>query len=194
MADTQTNRSDIRKQESQGLTRTQRGALQRWDPSFTNPLDFFERMSDEMDRMFDRMSLDFGFPRRSLVRDSLGGRAAAWSPRVEVSQKQDRFVVRAELPGLKKDDVHVELTDDALTIRGERRHEHEEEHDGVFQSEREYGQFLRTIPLPAGVISESARASFRDGVLEIEMQAAPSEANRGRRLEISDAQDTSEKK
>jgi HSP20 family protein len=101
-------------------------------------------------------------------------------------QKGDRFTIRAELPGLKKDDVQVELTEEAVTLRGERREEHEEEREGYYHSEREYGQFHRTIPLPEGVIAETAQASFRNGVLEITMQAAPAEASRGRTLEIQD--------
>jgi HSP20 family protein len=170
-----------------------RRGLSRWDsplsPAFGNAFDFFDRMSEEMNSVFDRMFGDFGIARRPGLSRGLynaANRQGLWSPRVEAFQSGDRFTVRAELPGLKKDDVHVDMTDDALTIRGERRSEQEEERDGYFRSEREYGQFYRTIPLPDGVIGESAKASFRDGVLEITMQAAPSEANRGRRLEIHD--------
>ena len=108
-------------------------------------------------------------------------------------QKGDRFVVRAELPGLKKDDVQVEMTDDAITIHGERRDEHEEERDGYYHSERQYGQFYRTIPIPEGVIPESAQATFNNGVLEVSMQAPPAES-RGRRLEINEGSQSSEKK
>jgi HSP20 family protein len=147
-------------------------------------------MNDEMDRWFDRVSHEMGFPRRSsLSRGVFGGRAGQglWSPRIEAFQKGDRFIVRADLPGMKKDDVEVELADDAITIRGERREEHEEERRGYYHSERDYGEFYRTIPLPEGVIGESAQASFRDGVLEVTMQAAPAETSRGRRLEIKDA-------
>ena len=90
--------------------------------------------------------------------------------------------------------MEVELTDDALTIRGERHEERQEEREGYFHSERQYGQFHRTIPLPEGVIVESANASFRDGVLEVSMQAAPSEANRGRKLEIKDTSHQEPKK
>jgi HSP20 family protein len=122
------------------------------------------------------------------------GREGIWSPRVEAIQKGDRFIVRADLPGLKKDDVQVELTDEALTIHGERQEEHQEEREGYFHSEREYGQFHRTIPLPEGVITESARASFRNGVLEISMQSAPSSVNRGRRIEIKDESQSGEQK
>lgn len=175
--------------ERQGLQRREpgRGLLQR------GPFDLFERMSEEMDRTFARMWRDFGLPGRSLR-----GRGFAdeglWSPRVEAFQKGDRFLVRAELPGVKKDDVQVELREDAITIRGERREEHEEEREGYYHSEREYGEFHRTIPLPEGVIGESAQATFRDGILEISMQAPPAEAGRGRRLEIEDASQGEQKK
>ena len=147
--------------------------------------------------MFDRIYRDFGFPGRSpLSRGFFGGpnRQGLWAPRIEAFQQGDRFIVRAELPGMKKDDVQVELTDEALTIHGERRAEHEEEREGYYHSEREYGTFHRTIPLPEGVIAESAEASFRDGVLEVRIQAAPSEANRGRRLEIRDGAEDERKK
>jgi HSP20 family protein len=183
MADTRTNRSETEKQTGQGVARQDQG-IQRHRPAFGGPFDWMERMSDQMDRIFG----DFGFgtPRRSwLTRGAFGpGREGLWSPRVEAFQKGDRFIVRAELPGLKREDVNVELTNDAVSITGERREEREENREGYYHSEREYGHFQRTIPLPEGVISESANATFRDGVLEVTMQAAPAEANRGRKLEI----------
>jgi HSP20 family protein len=70
-----------------------------------------------------------------------GGRDLSWMPRIETVQRGDQYIVRAELPGLKKDDVQVDLGENTLTIRGERREEHEEERQGYFHSEREYGQF-----------------------------------------------------
>jgi HSP20 family protein len=201
MADSKTNRSDVVKEGGQALARNERDTrgIQRWDPSFgsfASPFEWMDRVSEEMDRAFDRISRDFGFSRRSWPSHPFGSsaRQGLWSPRIEAFQKEDRFVVRAELPGLKKDDVQVELTGDALTIHGERREEHEEKREGYYHSEREYGEFRRTVPLPEGVITESARASFHDGVLEVSMQAAPSEANRGRRLEIKDASEGSQKK
>jgi len=77
------------------------------------------------------------------------------------------------------------VTDNDITISGERRLEEETERGGVYRSERSYGTFFRTIPLPEGAIADQAKASFKDGVLEIRMPA-PNQATRGRRLEIKD--------
>ncbi len=186
------NENNPRKEGGQALATHDKPhrSMQRWEPSGgIGPFDFIDRMSEEMDRVFDRVFRDFGMPRRSWWRSpgAMTGREGTWAPRVEAFQKGDRFIVRADLPGLKKEDVQVELTEDAVTIHGERREEHEEEREGYYHSEREYGQFYRTVPLPEGVIGESAQASFKNGVLEISMQAAPSE---GRKLEIKDGSDT----
>ena len=88
------------------------------------------------------------------------------------------------MPGLSRDDLSVEIGDNALTIRGERKYDHEEERDGVFRSERSYGSFYRVVPLPEGAVADSAKAAFKDGVLEIVMQAPSQEVRRGRRIEI----------
>ena len=202
MAETKRERSESGRQSGQSLEHPdqQRQGLQRRDPSlsaFAGPFDFFDRLTEEMDRTFDRLWRDFGSPRRSLLsRSGLGSRTGQglWAPRIEAFQKGDRFKVRAELPGLKKDDVQIELTEGALTLRGERQEEHEEEREGFYHSEREYGQFHRTIPLPEGVINESAQATFRNGVLEVTMQAVPAEASRGRTVEIQDASEGDQKK
>jgi HSP20 family protein len=135
-------------------------------------------MADEMERMFD----DFGLERRwSSGRREVG---QMWAPDVEVLQKNNELTIKADLPGLKKDEVSVEVTDNAITIHGERKREQQEEHEGFYRSERSYGSFWRTIPLPEGAITEQAKATFRDGVLEITMPAPPQ--SKGRRLEITE--------
>ena len=83
--------------------------------------------------------------------------------------------------------MKVEINDNVLTIQGERKQEHEEEREGWYRNERSYGSFYRAIPLPEGTISDSAKASFKNGVLEITLQAPPQEVSRGRRLEIKEA-------
>jgi len=94
-------------------------------------------------------------------------------------------VIKADLPGLSKEDVSVELSEDAVTIHGERKTEHKDEREGYYQSERSYGSFSRVISLPPGAMADQAKATFRDGVLEVTMPSPPA-ATRGRRLEITD--------
>lgn len=146
------------------------------------PLRGLQRVADEMDRLFD----DFGLGRRWLS-SPLAREASSyvWAPDVDVVQKDNELTIRADLPGLKKDEVSVEITDDAVTIQGERRRESEEEREGFYRSERSYGSFCRVIPLPEGAITEQAKANFRDGVLEITIPAPPT--SKGRRLEITEA-------
>jgi HSP20 family protein len=165
-----------------------RGAL--GDMFGGSPFQLMRRMSEEMDRVFDRVFDDFGSGRSVMPRSlfgggSLFGRETVWAPRAELFQKDDQFIVRAELPGLNRDDIDVTISDDQITIQGERRDEREREDEGLYVSERSYGRFYRTIPLPEGVIADSAKASFKDGVLEIRLQAPPHEVSRGRRVEIT---------
>ncbi len=107
------------------------------------------------------------------------------TPQIEVFERGEQFVVRADLPGLDKNDVAVELADNMLTISGERRDEHVETRHGVRVSERQYGHFVRRVPLPDGISGEDARATFQNGVLEITMPT-PSGHQRGRRIDIED--------
>jgi HSP20 family protein len=146
-----------------------------------SPFGMLQRFADEMDRLFD----DFGFGGRSATPSSWGTSLDVWTPNVEMFQRNNELTIRADLPGLKKDEVSVDVTDNAVTIHGERKREHEEEREGLYRSERTYGTFRRLIQLPEGAMAEQAKASFRDGVLEITMPAPPSA--KGRRLEITDA-------
>jgi HSP20 family protein len=138
-----------------------------------SPFALMRRFSEEMDRLFG----NFGFG--ASVASGFGrefGRPAdlessMWLPQVEAFEREGKLIVRADLPGLTKDDINVEVTDDAIKIRGERRQEREEDEEGYYRSERSYGSFYREIPLPSGVNREEAKASFRNGVLEITMPA-----------------------
>jgi HSP20 family molecular chaperone IbpA len=107
-----------------------------------------------------------------------------WFPQIEVFQRGDDFVVRADLPGMERENVTVEVTDDALTIHGERRSEREESDRGVYRSERSYGSFHRRIGLPDGVDAETAKAQFKNGVLEVTMRTTTPATERGRRIDV----------
>src|SRR5437879_2300179 len=148
-----------------------------------NPFAMLDRFTDEMDRVFG----DFGFGRGWLSPrwNAQLRTGTMWAPQVEVYQRNNELIVRADLPGMKKDDVSIEVTENDITISGERHQEQETEREGVYRSERTYGSFSRTIPLPEGAITDQAKASFRDGVLEITVPAPP-QTTRGRRLEIKE--------
>ena len=143
------------------------------------PFGLLRRFAAEMERVFDNFGFGGGLGSRGF-----GLTPGAWIPPVEVFRKDDRLVVRAELPGLNKDDVRVEIHDDALVIQGERRREQEVHRQGYSRSERSYGSFSRVIPLPTGIMPDKAEANFRDGVLEITMPAPRHEEPRGRQVEI----------
>jgi len=153
-----------------------------------NPFSLMRRMAEDMDRMFDSFSLGRGFashPVFGAERDSWRtGTSTEWSPQVEAFRRDDKLVVRADLPGLKKDDVKVEVDDGVLTISGERRDERQEERDDYYRSERTYGQFYRAIPLPDGIDDAQVDASFKDGVLEVSFPAPKPEDRKAKRIQI----------
>jgi len=170
--------ANLQRQSSTGTLSPQRHS---GDP-FASPFRTLRRLSEDMDRFFDRALGEFamGLP---LGQGALA-EGASWSPRIEAFQKDNQFIVRAELPGLKKDDARVSVSDSCVTIEGERRHEFEENRDGVFHTERSYGSFFREIALPDGAISDKAEATFKDGVLEVKLDAPPREVARGRSIDI----------
>jgi len=126
---------------------------------FSNPFSVMRRMHDEMDRVFsDVLGQQTG-------RAAMGG-FGTW-PAIDISERDNELSVCAELPGLKPEDVKVEVLENALVLEGERKQEHKEEEGGRFRSERRYGRFHRTIPLPEGAKTEDARADFKNGELRI---------------------------
>lgn len=145
------------------------------------PITFMRKFSEEVDHLFE----DFG-GRGWLtpMLDKAQLPQGPWSPQVEIFERDNELVLRADLPGLSKEDVNVEIADDAITIEGERKNEHEEKREGYYRSERSYGKFYRRVPMPEGVKAEDASASFSNGVLEITMPALKREPRKARRLDI----------
>ena len=147
------------------------------------PFAFVRRFGEEMDNLFE----DFGLDRSWLAPISGMARLpqGLWSPQIEMFERDNELVLRADLPGLTKDDVKVELANNGITIEGERKNENEDKGDGYYRSERSYGKFYRHLPVPEGVKPEDAKATFSNGVLEVTMPAAKREEQKSRRLEIS---------
>lgn len=158
----------------------------RWDPSqySSGPWGLVHQMQDQMDRWFSRFGLggSWGSPFTSMSRAAA---AADWTPAVDAFQRGNEFVIRADVPGMNRNDLLVEIGDDSITIRGERKHDEHREDEGIYWSERNYGEFYRVVPLPPGAIADSAKAKFSSGVLEITIEAPSSETRRGRKVDIS---------
>jgi HSP20 family protein len=136
------------------------------------------RMSEEMDRAFSQAWGGAG-----------GERAGSWYPAVDVSEHNNQLQVHAELPGLKPEDVKIELTDDSLIIQGERKHQQEHHIGRAYRSERRYGQFYREIALPEGINADQVKAQFRDGVLEVTIPL-PQQATKRREIQIQSGEAT----
>ncbi len=142
--------------------REERG-LRRREPS-----DLFEDMQREMARFWNQLSPFAGWSpfRAPRVWAQTG---PAWEPTADVYEKDDNLIVKAELPGVKKEDIDIELDQESLIIRGERHGEHEVRDEQFYRSERSYGSFYRRLPVPEGVRPDQIHASFADGVLEVRM-------------------------
>ena len=161
-----------------------------------SPFAIMRQGIDEMDRWWSRLTGGGGWLSQPLSRGGFSQFAQQlgdWAPAVEAFQRGNEFVIRTEVPGMSRQDLTVEAGDDSVTIRGERKQERHEDREGVYWTERSYGSFSRTIPLPPGAITDSAKANFHNGVLEIVMQAPSSETRRGRRIDISGTTSESKK-
>ena len=163
----------------QSLELRNRGGVTR-NTSGWDPFSLMDSFRQEMDRFFEDLGIGGNMQRMG---SGFGSQMSNWRPTTEVFERGNELVVRADLPGMTRDDVEVDLDDKQITIRGERKSEHEEDREGFFRSERSYGKFVRSIPVPDGVDAEQAKANFNNGVLEITMPM-PEDRDRRRRLEI----------
>ena len=164
-----------------------------------SPFALMSRMMDDMDRLFADFGLGAapgatladlgtrtGGARTATTRPGRQDRTVArgsWMPQMEVFTRGNELVARADLPGLKREDINVEVLEDHLVIQGERRSDREERGDGFFHSERSYGSFFRSFPLPEGTDGEAIQARFADGVLEVTVPL-PKQEERRKRVEI----------
>lgn len=126
-------------------------ALRSWDP-----FGELANLRREMDRVFGR--LGFGEGQKE---------PGAWMPQIDVKTTGEDMVVYAEVPGMSRDDITIEVSAGTLTIRGERKSETEKTEEGWTIRERSYGSFERTLPLPEGVDADTISAEYKDGVLEV---------------------------
>jgi HSP20 family protein len=162
-----------------GVDRRQGGqtmALELWRPKLMarSPFRELARLEREMEDMFGRLP---AWP--------WGERERGWTPAVDMVDRKDEIVLRADLPGLDEKDIEVTVQDGMLTIRGERKEETEEKKGDYYYSERTYGVFARTLPLPAGVEADKVKAIFKKGVLEVHLPKATE--SKGKKIEVKAA-------
>jgi HSP20 family protein len=150
-----------------------------------DPFAALREMTADWDRVFGTSPWpSFRWP---LLRARPAIETATWFPEIDVFEKDGRLVTKIDLPGLKKEDVKVEVTDGHLAISGERKTEAEEKKEGVYRCEREYGSFYRAVPLPEGVKLEDVKAVFTDGVLEVSVPLPAQPEAKVRKVEIEEA-------
>lgn len=133
--------------------------LMKWTP--TNELRNLNRM---MTQFFDEPF--FPFERREIARQEV---AKTWAPRVDIYDTKDAFIIKAELPGIDKNDIKVDVDGRLLTLRGERKAEIEEKENAYYRREMFYGSFERAFTLPEAVDPALIKAEYKDGVLHLEV-------------------------
>lgn len=149
-----------------------------------DPFKALRQMSEEFDRMFGTSTwppLRWSFLRSRLPAE------ATWLPEIDVFEKDSRLITKIDLPGLKKEDVKVEVTDGHLAISGERKTEAEEKRENYYRCERASGRFYRAVPLPEGVKLEDVKATFGDGVLEVSVPLPAKPEAKTHKVEVQDA-------
>lgn len=189
---TSTNQQGSQQEAYNPSTGQQGGALSRRDsgglPSLFGtrggPFEMFRRLDEDMDRLFHQI---WGGG-RGLMRGHGGANMqSTWMPQVEMREEGGKLHVCADLPGLKKEDVKLSLEGDQLVLQGERQSNREEGQPGssYYHSERGYGSFYRSIPLPEGVDLQTAKAEFKDGVLDVTFDAPRRPQRQSRQIDIS---------
>lgn len=140
------------------VKRTTNGGLVRWDP-FREMREMERSFSGTIGELFDGRT----FP--ALWGET--GEKGTWTPSIEVLEKGDRYLVRAELPGLKKEEIDVSVLENTLTVSGERKEEKETKKEDYLYREHYYGSFHRTVPLPEGIDTGKIEATYENGILEV---------------------------
>jgi len=150
-------------------------AIVRW-----NPTRDLTQMREEMDRLFGQ------FLRRGEGEEATWGQGL-WAPPVDIYETDDAFMLKAELPGFTKEDVNIEIHENRLIIRGERKRETEAKEDQYHRLERAYGRFERAFWLPTTVDAEHIQASFKNGILE--MRLPKSEKAKPKQIPITETEE-----
>lgn len=157
------------------IVKTNGQKMQRWEP--------FERFNEEMSRLWNMpywpFPRFFGRMMRPLAETGMG-----WSPSVDVYEKGDKLFVKAELPGVKKEDVSVMLDEGDLVISGERKAEHEVREQDYYRLERSFGSFYRRIPVSLDIQPDQIEANFKDGILEVVLPKPAEQPTKAKKIAV----------
>ncbi len=144
--------------------------LIKWTP---RPVSMFNDMDNMIDSVFNS---DWGFPARERTN---------WSPAVDVMEKDESYIITADIPGLTKKDINVNISEDVLSISGDRSHDTDQDSDRYHYRERSHGTFVRSFNLPESVNEKKITANFNDGILTIELPKAEIAEPKARQIKIN---------
>ena len=136
-------------------------------------------------RPFDGLTTLFGDIDRWFYDDFFDREAEkTWAPAIDIEEKDGKYLLKADLPGLKKKDIHVELKDGYLTLKGERNSEHEDKEKNYHRIERVYGSFQRSFKVPEGLTEKDIKAKYKDGTLELTIPVPKVEKPKAIRVKV----------
>jgi HSP20 family protein len=134
---------------------------------------------DEMNKMIENAFNDLG-----MIESKTGIKKLNWKPAIELNELDNEIELKAELPGVNKNDIDIEVSEDYITVRAESQEHKEENIKNTHRSEFRYGKFLRSIPLPIRVESEEAKADYKNGILTITIPKSKEEKEKTRKIKV----------
>ncbi len=143
------------------------------------PRNTIQDIQEELNRLMEETFGEFGqFEQR------IGSQIGTWKPAIELFEKDGNLLLRAELPGLEKDDINIEISNNSLILSGDIKEKEEEKGQNYYKSELRYGKFLRNINLPLDINKEKIKASFKNGILTIDMPKTEEEKQKKLKIKI----------
>jgi HSP20 family protein len=146
------------------------------DPFFTDPFQELRRMQKDMDKLFGLVESN---------KDNKGNTISFWNPVCDIKETDKNYIVHAELPGVPKENINIQLENGILTISGEKKEEKKEENEKYHRIERNYGKFSRSIVVPEGITHDQIKAKFDNGVLELTFPKPPEPKKEIKKITIS---------
>ena len=177
-----TKTENIQKTESVPVKKGTQTEAKTGELMHRSPWRLFEEVRDEMEDFWRGAR---NWPAFSHFPRLIGRETTGWMPTTDVYRTNGNLVVKADLPGLKKDDVEVKVEDGFLVVQGERKEEKEEKKKEYYRSECSYGSFYRRVPLPDEVDADKISAKVHDGVLEVTVPLPATESKEAKKIPIS---------